>query len=170
MRRKSTYANRGKFLETYIDAANVTYEVRDIALIHKVATPVHVNKLNDKGRIIDGWFKEKSTVDYEGIYRGRSIAFDAKETEIGTRFPLENIEKHQYIYLEKHHKQKGISFIIVFFTAKQETYVLRFEDLKKWVEAAKSGERKSIPYEWFKKNCNLVLPERGIVMDYLSAL
>ncbi|OTX33627.1 Holliday junction resolvase [Bacillus thuringiensis serovar brasilensis] len=38
-----------------------------------------------------GSMKLKSTVDYDGVYKGRAIEFEAKSTENVTRFDLKNI-------------------------------------------------------------------------------
>lgn len=32
------------------------------------------------GRVKDGYYESKSTVDYDGVYKGRAIAFEAKST------------------------------------------------------------------------------------------
>lgn len=163
-------ANRGRALENAIEAANRVYEIRKIALIHKVPTPVKVRRQNSRGIIIEGWFERKSTVDYHGIASGKPIAFDCKSTREKTRFPLNNIEPHQYEYLKQFHYHQGISFLVVEFAIQHEIYILKFEDLEKWWNESKQGGRKSIPYQWFVENCERCKPGRGMSLDYLAAV
>ncbi len=61
-----------------------------MALINKRPTPVKVLK-SKGGRVLNGFYEAKSTVDYDGVYKGRAIAFEAKSTEKDTRFDLKNI-------------------------------------------------------------------------------
>lgn len=172
--KRSKQANRGMELESYILQANARYKLRGIASIDKIATPVKVLKLaktgHKKGRIIDGFFEEKSTVDFIGISRGKTIAFDAKETENKTSFPLKNLEDHQFEVLRDKHIHEAISFLLIRFKAHHEVYILLFEDLEKfWTEAAKGGS-KSIPYQFFKEKCVSCQAGRNVPIDYLEAL
>lgn len=172
--KKSSQANRGMEFEGYIMQANARYAVRGIASIDKVATPVKVLKLATtgpkKGRIIDGYFEEKSTVDFVGISRGRTIYFDAKETENKTSFPLDNVGDHQYEVLREKHVHQAISFLLIRFKVHHEIFILLFEDLDKWWKEAMTGGRKSIPYQFFKENCEICKPGRNVAIDYVAAL
>ncbi|WP_281998725.1 Holliday junction resolvase RecU [Priestia flexa] len=170
----SLQGNRGMEFENYIIQANARYRLRGIASIDKVATPVKVIKYATsgpkKGRITDGYFEEKSTVDFIGVSKGMTIAFDAKETKNKTSFPLDNIEDHQFEVLREKQFHEGISFLLIRFKLHHEIYILLFEDLENfWEEAAKGG-RKSIPYHFFKKNCVRCEPGRNVAIDYLAAL
>lgn len=51
-----------------------------MALINKRPTPVKVLK-SKGGRLLNGLYEDKSTVDYDGVYKGRAIAFVAKSTK-----------------------------------------------------------------------------------------
>lgn len=169
-----SYANRGMNLEAYIIQANATYKQRRLALIDKIPTPVKVTKLHQsgkqKGAIKEAHFESKSTVDFRGLFQGKSLAFDAKSTQEKMRFPLDNIEEHQYQYLAEHQLHQGISFLVIRFEQHHETYILPFIELEKWWEAAKNGGRKSIPYSFFVEHCIKVSAGRGIAIDYLAAL
>ncbi|WP_246589820.1 Holliday junction resolvase RecU [Desertibacillus haloalkaliphilus] len=164
------YANRGKHLEVLVDHSNVQYKRKGWARIDKVPTPVKVRRQNKLGRITDGWFEKKSTVDYAGISHGRSIVFDAKSTKIDKRFDLKNLEEHQYQYLKDCHHQGAISFVLVEFSRKKEIYILPFEKLEIWWISAQGGGRKSIPYEFFLTECDLVSQGRGVPLDYLKVV
>ncbi|MEE6134580.1 Holliday junction resolvase RecU [Priestia sp. GS2] len=174
IKKKQPNANRGMELENYILQANARYKLRGIASIDKIATPVKVIKLATtglkKGRIIDGYFEEKSTVDFIGIARGKTIAFDAKETENKHSFPLKNLKEHQFEVLRDKHIHAGISFLLIRFKAHHEIYILLFEDLEKFWKEAEKGGSKSIPYQFFKEKCISCQAGRNVPIDYLAAL
>ena len=168
-KRQTTYGNRGMSLEMFVINANNTYQAREIALITKVPTPVNVLRA-EGGRVRDGFYEDKSIVDFVGNYKGKHIAFDAKSTKNKTSFPLKNIDHHQYEYLRLNHEQNGISFLVIEFVSHREIYILKFEDLEKWWTAAKKGGPKSIKYSWFTENCSKCGAGRGIPLDYLNSI
>ena len=62
---------------------------------------IKVLKVNStKTKILDGFFEKKSTLDYSGIYNGKYVEFDAKETNSKTSFPLSNIHEHQINHIK----------------------------------------------------------------------
>jgi recombination protein U len=64
--------NRGAAFENLINSTNESYENRELAVINKRSTPVKVTR--SKGtKVLAGFFEAKSTVDYDGIYRGRAV-------------------------------------------------------------------------------------------------
>ncbi|OJE33645.1 hypothetical protein A9490_20525 [Bacillus thuringiensis] len=72
--------NREMHFEKLVNLANEMYQRGSVALINKRPTPVKVIK--SKGnQVINGFYESKSTVDYDGVYKGRAIAFEAKSTE-----------------------------------------------------------------------------------------
>ena len=162
-------ANRGMSFEQLVEYTNRCYFLKGMADVRKVATPVKVLRIS-KGRIRDGFFEKKSTVDFIGVSHGRAIAFDAKSTRNRTRFPLSNIEPHQMAFLKSWKDQGAIAFFLVEFAKHQEVYFLPYREAEKWWEQAKQGGRKSIPYEWFVQNCDLVRPDKGIPLHYLKCL
>lgn len=162
-----TYGKRGQTLERMIEYSNQTYKNRGMALIDKVPTPWNVHYNRRTGRVMNAFPEKKGTVDFIGISHGRSIAFEAKNTKVRTRFPLDNVAEHQVVYLEKHQEQGGISFVIVNFEKHNEAYFLKADDLIEWWHNQFNGGRKSIPYEWFKLNCDLIKSRNGIMLDYL---
>lgn len=163
-----SYANRGMAFEHLINITNQQYFQKRRATIQKVATPWKVIRRGKK--IVNAFPEGKSTVDYIGVYNGRPIAFDAKSTRETTRFPLSNIEDHQHEFLKQWQQNGGISFILIGFEKKHEVYILTINQLQKWLESAENGGRKSIPYEWFMINCDLVKSKNGILLDYLSLI
>ena len=86
------HGNRGMDLESELNITNNYYKEKDLALIYKKPTPigiVDVSYKNQKKMIEKAYFKEQSTLDYNGLYKGRYIDFDAKVTKNKTAFPLE---------------------------------------------------------------------------------
>ena len=83
------YSNRGMNLEYLINNANKYYLENDIAVIHKKPTPIQLVDVDyKKNEIKKAYFKDKSTLDYNGLYKGKYIDFDAKEAHTKTSFPL----------------------------------------------------------------------------------
>lgn len=166
---QTSYANRGQAFEHLIEATNKQYYRNGMATIQKVPVPwkVFYDRKTKRSRAIP---VKKSTVDFIGIVDGRGIAFDAKSTRERTRFPLTNIEDHQFQFLKSWKDNGGISFILVEFAKKQEVYILTINQLEKWLTEAENGGRKSIPYDWFLTNCDLVRSKNGILLDYLGVI
>jgi recombination protein U len=161
-----SYGNRGMTLESEINSTNEYYLLHDIAVVHKKPTPVVVVKqVNQK--IVDAYFKVASTTDYNGIYKGKYIDFDAKETKSKTSFPLSNIHNHQIKHIESVIRHKGIGFIILRFTTLNETYLLFGEDLLDFIN---NNDRKSIPYEYFKERGHLIKDTLQPQVDYLKVI
>lgn len=143
-------SNRGMNLEEDINLSNEYYVEKGIALITKRPTPINIVKVDyTKGaRITDAYFEKQSTTDYNGVYKGRYLDFEAKNTKSKTSFPLSNIEKHQIIHLKRVLEHGGIAFFIIQFQLLGEVYLL---DASFVIDFWENGDRKSIPYEVFKK-------------------
>lgn len=154
------FSNRGMSLEEDINTTNTYYLETDIAIIHKKPTPVQIVKVNYPRRsaamITEGYFKQASTTDYNGLYRHRYIDFEAKETKNKTLFPLANIHDHQIRHMEKIVKHGGISFIIIRFAAYDETYFIPAEKLFPHWHDKLNGGRKSISYEKIKEEGHII--------------
>lgn len=162
-------ANRGMDLENDINESNAYYREHDIALIYKRPTPINIVKVDySKGaRIIDAYFEKQSTTDYNGVYKGKYIDFEAKNTKNKTSFPLANITLHQIEHLKKVVQQGGIAFFIIAFEALNEIYLL---DSSFVVHFYEQGERKSIPYEVFQKEGILIKQGYNPRLFYIDAV
>ncbi|GAB3065337.1 Holliday junction resolvase RecU [Salinicoccus sesuvii] len=158
---KSTYANRGKFLESVIERSNITYKTKGIALIEKVATPINYNTRTNKA-----FHEKKSTVDFIGCMAngGPFIAFDAKETK-GKSFPFANVTDHQIEYMEYTNRMGHVAFLLLYFTDLRECYRLTIDQYVTYKQAA---DRKSIPHQWIKDNAVLIESGYGLPLDYLK--
>jgi len=162
-----SYANRGATFELVIKMANNKYRNSGIADIRKVPTPIQITK--DNGRFVEGRKEKPEWVDFSGVYKGRSIAFDAKEISKAS-FPLENLSDHQYELLKSWHENSAISFLLVSFSRYNKIYLLPFEVLQTSWEIAKNGGRKSIPYKTFENEGIEVKSKDGYTLHYLDAL
>lgn len=164
----NTYANRGMMLERDINQSNKYYLDYNIALIYKKPTPIKVVKVEYPKNIIkEAYFNEPSTLDYNGIYKGKYLEFDAKETQSNTSFPISNIHKHQLEHMKRVIYFGGITFLIVRFTKINETYILLGRELFNFIE---SNDRKSIPIDYFRKNGFLVELKYIPRLDYISII
>ncbi|WP_374964591.1 Holliday junction resolvase RecU [Lysinibacillus sp. RS5] len=162
-----SYANRGMHLERLLEMANNKYRNTGIADIQKLPTPVKIMKVT--GSKVEGVRTKGHLVDYMGIYKGKSIIYDAKETG-ETSFPLKNIEAHQYKLLESWHRKGAVAFLIVYFKIHDKYYLLPFETLRGAWETRENGGRKSIARETFENECIEVKSKDGYTLHYLDAL
>ena len=162
-------ANRGMSLEEDINLSNEYYRDMGIALITKRPTPVNIVKVDySKGaRITDAYFEKQSTTDYNGVYKGKYIDFEAKNTKSETSFPLSNISEHQIVHLRNVIKHGGIAFFIICFQIKNEVYLL---DASFVIEFYEKGGRKSIPYDVFKEKGVLVKQDYTPRLHYIDAV
>lgn len=169
VKRNSTYANRGKTLEHYINESNESYMIRGQAEIIRQHPEIKV--LKSKGNeIIKAFFKDKGAPDYAGISHGRGICFDAKETADRERFKLELIKEHQMNYLKRWQDQGGVSFILLHFSKLFESYVVPYDLIASYWEQAASGGRKSIPVHVIQQHCDRVKAGRGLALDWLTVI
>ena len=109
---------RGSTLEDLINMSNDKYRASHLALVQKIPTPIKPINIDQSTRHITlAYFDQKSTVDYIGVVQGIPVCFDAKECATDT-FPIQNIHVHQVEFMREFERQDGISFIIIYFSAK----------------------------------------------------
>ena len=80
-----------------------------------------------------------STTDYNGIYRGYYIDFEAKETKNKTGFPISNIHNHQIKHIRNIVNESGICFLIIRFTTLDKTYLLKAKDFLDYIDSNKKS-------------------------------
>ncbi len=100
--------------------------------------------------------------------QGLFITFDAKETN-QPNFPLKNIHAHQVDYMKDVTRQGGLAFLIVHFKYNDTFFLLPYELLAEYYEAAKQGGRKSVPYQAMIDELQIVRNGNGM-LHYLSAV
>ena len=160
---------RGSSLEEMINFTNETYRKKGIALIQKVPTPIKPITIDKTTRHITlGYFDKKSSVDYIGVVQGVPICFDAKECHSET-FSLQNIHEHQYEFMKAYEHQNAVSFIILSFTEKNETYYVPFRDIESFYMRGPRGGRKSVRYDEIDKTF-LIKGSMGVPLHYLQQL
>ena len=160
---------RGSTLEDFINLSNEKYLSSGLAVIQKIPTPIKPIKIDKDSRHITlAYFDQKSTVDYIGVVQGIPVCFDAKETTVDT-FPLTNIHPHQITFMGNFEKQHGISFIILYFSARDEFYYIPFCDIMKFWLRGENGGRKSFTYDEIDKNYQ-IHGSKGVIVHYLEAL
>ena len=164
--------NRGKNLENDINQSNQYYVDSKKAFIYKKPTPIKISKVNyptknnRSGKIVitEAYFEAPSTTDYNGLYQGKYIDFEAKETNNNSYFPLENIHPHQIKHLKNVIENGGIGFLIVRFTVYHKTFILFAEDFFNYIDRS---PRKSIPYEYFLEKGHEIQEKYSPRLDYL---
>lgn len=148
---KNDYGNRGMTLEEDINESNEYYLANGIAVIHKKPTPIQIVEVDyprrSAAKIKEAYFKTPSTTDYNGVYKGRYIDFEAKETKSETSFPLKNFHNHQVAHMKNVLQCGGIAFVLIRFSVSDEVYLLEGKYLLQFWERMTSGGRKSIKKE-----------------------
>ncbi len=158
-------------LEKDINTTNAFYLSEDRAVIHKKPTPVQIVTVDypkrSAAKITEAYFKIPSTTDYNGIYRGKYLDFEAKECASKTSFPLKTIHPHQVQHLEAVLRHGAIAFLIVRFTALNVTYVVPADEL---ILFYRTASRSSIPLPWFQRHGHVVQSSYLKPVDYLKVI
>ncbi|HVI21439.1 MAG TPA: Holliday junction resolvase RecU [Bacillus sp. (in: firmicutes)] len=145
------YGKRGMTFEEDINETNQYYLDQGIAVIHKKPTPIQIVNVDYPKRsaavIKEAYFKQASTTDYNGVYKGRYIDFEAKETKQQSSFPLRNFHEHQIVHMREVMNQKGICFVLLRFSLTEEVFYLETKKLLIFWDRMNNGGRKSITKE-----------------------
>ncbi|TWT01030.1 Holliday junction resolvase RecU [Planomicrobium sp. CPCC 101079] len=169
-----SFSNRGKTLEDELNETNEYYMQLGLAVIHKKPVPVQIVKVEYPSRsaavIREAYFRTPSTTDYNGVWNGKYIDFEAKETENKTSFPLKNIHEHQIHHMSKVVKQNGMAFLILRFSSLQRYFVMRFESLEIFWDRMLAGGRKSITLQEVEETSFEIAPGAFPPIDYLPIL
>lgn len=163
-------AHRGMSLEEDISLSNEYYLSASLAVIYKKPTPVQIVKVDypkrEAAKIVEAYYKTPSTTDYNGIYKGRYIDFEAKETKVKT-FPFANISKHQIDHLQRIIDHGGIAFVIIAFTSLNEVYLI---DASYIIYDYYHASRKSMTYEKIKSLGHIIPQGYQPRLDYLKVI
>lgn len=169
-----SYSNRGKSLEDDLNETNTFYLQRNLANIHKKPVPIQIVKVDYPARsaavIKEAYFRTPSTTDYNGVWNGYYIDFEAKETDSKTSFPLKNIHPHQMSHMESVINQRGIAFFIIRFSTLNRNFVLSYDTVAKAFQMMHEGGRKSIPLTAFEQNAIEINEGYLPRLDYLQAV
>ena len=164
-----SHGNRGMNLEGDINLSNEYYKQKGLCLITKRPTPINVVEVDySKGATItSAYFEKQSTTDYNGVWRGRYIDFEAKSTQKTTSFPLANISHHQIEHLKNVIKHEGIAFFIIEFAKLDKVYLL---DASYVIDFYDISKRKSIPYEEIRMNGHEIKRGYAPRLEYLPII
>ena len=148
------FANRGMSFEKMINESNSYYLSRGLAVIHKKPTPIQIVKVDyphrSRAKIVEAYFRQASTTDYSGVYKGHYIDFEAKETRQKKSMPMKNFHSHQIEHMEAVLEQKGICFVLLHFSSLRETYLLPASYLIEFYNIDKGG--KSMPLTYIQEH------------------
>ena len=124
--------NRGMMLESLINKTIKFYQTNNIGIFHKKEISISFSKIKEKDgklKIVNGQIKNKSTIDYYGIFNGKFYAFEAKSTKLNS-LPLKNIKTHQLNYLQKIKDFGGKVFFIIAYQKFDEFFLIEIETIK----------------------------------------
>ena len=166
------YGKRGMRLEEEIDKSNEYFRLENIAVIHKKPTPIQIVDVDypkrQKAVIKEAYFRKPSTTDYNGVYNGYYIDFEAKETKNKTSFPLNNIHDHQVSHMEQVLNQKGICFLLIKFSYHDSVFLLPFRKFMVYWDRYKSGGKKSITKQEIERDGYLIPYQYRPRIDYIK--
>lgn len=166
------FANRGMSFETAINATNDYYLSRHLAVVHKKPTPIQIVKVDyprrSRAKIVEAYFRQASTTDYSGVYKGRYLDFEAKETRQKSSMPMKNFHAHQIAHMENVLEQNGICFVLLHFSTLKETYFLPADALIAFYQIDQGT--KSMPLDYIKKNGYMVTNGRLPQVPYLDII
>ena len=170
---QTNYSSRGMGLENILNQTNELYRLQKRAVIHKKPTPIQIVKVTYPARsaaqITEAYFRQASTTDYNGVYKGRYIDFEAKETKNKTSFPLKNIHEHQLEHMKECCEQGGIAFVIFYFSSLKEYYLLEYKWIEQFVHDS-STKRQSIPLTYIKEHGQSISLSLQMTLNYLDTV
>lgn len=170
---KHSIHTHGMLFENELNLSNEYYRNINKAIIYKKPTPVQIVKVDypsrSKAKIVEGYYKTPSTTDYNGIYNGKYIDYEAKETN-NLFFDFKHIFEHQVEHLHKVALMGGIAFVIIYFKKVEEIYITDINDFYPLWQNGKKDGRKSIKLETFKEIGVLVPRSYNPPIDYLKAV
>ena len=165
----NTRGLRGSALEELLNYTNDRYRQQKLALIQKIPTPIKPIRIEKESRHITlAYFDQKSTVDYIGTVQGIPVCFDAKECASDT-FPLQNVHAHQIQFMGEFEEQEGLSFIILYFSSRDECYYVPFRELQRFWNRSQEGGRKSFTYDEIDHSYRVPVTGGGM-LHYLELL
>ena len=144
VKKSTSHVNRGMKFESLIQNKCEELKKNGVALINKV--PTEIKMIRNGARIVNAFAVEQSKfVDFVGIYKGKAIAIEAKETKNKTSFPFGNIKDTQIQFLNKWTELGGLGYYIIRFEENKKVFLVISEDMHKCMSTI---NRKSVPYNY----------------------
>lgn len=126
--------SHGIDFENALNLSNEYYRNKNIALIYKKPTPIQVVRVDypkrSMARIVEAYYKTPSTTDYNGVYRGKYIDYEAKETH-NVSFYFKHIFEHQVKHLTIVDNMGGIGFVIINYKKVNRTFIIDIKEFNK---------------------------------------
>lgn len=164
-------SRRGMTFEDDINKSNLYYLHNDLAVVFKKPTPITIAKVDypkrSAAKITEAYFKLPSTTDYNGLYRGHYLDFEAKECHNKRVFPFSSIHVHQIEHLRRIVNHGGIAFILLRMNLYNKDYLV---PAVKFLHFYDGKSRKSLPYEWIKKEGFEITNSYQIPVNYLAVV
>lgn len=168
------YGGRGMTLEQELNSSNDYYRESGKAVVYKKPTPIQIVKVDYPKRsqavIREAYFKTPSTTDYNGVYQGYYLDFEAKETKNKASFPLKNFHAHQIRHFERCLAQNGICFVVIRFVTLHRLFVYPASPLITYWDAAARSGRKSIPLTEVVQHGLELQPQLQPLIPYLDGV
>lgn len=143
--KQNTINSRGMLFENELNESNKYYLIHNKAIIYKKPTPVQIVKVEypqrSKAKIVEAYYQTPSTTDYNGLYRGKYIDYEAKQTN-NLSFSFKHIFPHQIEHLLRVDSQGGIAFVIIYFKKIDKIYLIDIKDFNRlYLENLKDGSK-----------------------------
>ncbi|AKP66583.1 Holliday junction resolvase RecU [Companilactobacillus ginsenosidimutans] len=172
--KKLIFGDRGMRLEDEINESNKYYRAHEIAVIYKKPTPIQIVKVDYPKRsravIKEAYFRQASTTDYNGIYQGHYVDFEAKETTNKNTFPLKNFHQHQIDHLRACLKQGGICFVIIKYVTLNKYFIMPASKLFKYWEGQKDDGPKSIQLSEVERDSYEITANYNPTLPYIEII
>ncbi|GAA2904579.1 Holliday junction resolvase RecU [Enterococcus pseudoavium] len=173
LQKETTFANRGMRFEDAINQSNEYYLTHDKAVVHKKPTPLQIVKVDYPKRsaavIKEAYFRQASTTDYNGVYHGYYLDFEAKETKNKASFPLKNFHQHQITHMQQCLRQDAVCFVLLWFSSLSRCFFLAAEELIFFWDSQENG-KKSIPLKTIEEVGIEIAPKIAPRIPYLAAV
>lgn len=167
------FQSHGMLFENSLNLSNEYYRLQGIAYIYKKPTPIQIVKVDyparNKAKITEAYYRTPSTTDYNGIYRGKYVDYEAKETH-NLSFAFKHIQPHQIEHLTNISRMGGIGFVIIYYKKVNEIYIIDINVFNQLLEEGLAGGTKSIPVETARKVGVFVKQGYTPPIDYLKAV
>ncbi|WP_031542996.1 Holliday junction resolvase RecU [Mesoplasma photuris] len=156
--------NKGAFLEEIISITISKYTDQKIAIISKI--PTNINFANIENNVIKkAYFALNTNCDYIGLWNGRYLEFEAKETYEKV-FKYSLLRSNQIKKLNDVDQMGGIAFIIVYLGYYDRFFLIKWNILNNYI----SSNKKSITIDWFELYAHELFINENLKLDFIEKL
>ncbi|MEG0123993.1 MAG: Holliday junction resolvase RecU [Malacoplasma sp.] len=151
------------YIEKLVEHSIKFYSAKKIGHFEKRYLPIQITSINKN--LIKGILLKKSYTDFNGVYLGRYIDFETKQTDSDS-FSLSSIKEHQLNHMLNVSKYNGIVFLLVHFFKHDKTFLITIEEIINLINKGK----KNIPISTFEKNFSIVNVEFPGILNFLAVI